>query len=100
ADIYAVGGKGISEWTREWNAAMRQASSTSNPEERAQLVMTEKIRNLGYKLYIVLKTHSGLAQPQGYPVHLFGPWTRSEGPHKAISDRLLQAHRDHIYVAK
>jgi hypothetical protein len=31
---------------------------------------------------------------------LFGPWPCSEGPPKAISDRLLQAHRDHIHVAK
>jgi len=32
------------------------------------------------------------------PVQLFGPWTRSEDPHRTISDRLLRAHRDHIHV--
>jgi hypothetical protein len=100
ADIYAVDGKGLGQWAQEWNAAMRQATCTPNPQERARLVAAEKARNLGYKLYTTLQTHGGWAQPRGYPVQLFGPWTRSEGPHKAISDRLLQAHRDHIHVAK
>ncbi len=99
-DIYAVGDKGIGEWAQTWNAAMRQANNAPNPQERAGIVTGEKARNLGYKLYIALQRSGGWAQPQGYPVQLFGPWTRSEGPHKAISDRLLQAHRDHIHVAK
>ncbi len=100
ADIYAIGGKGLGQWAHEWNTAMRQATSAPNPQERARSVAAEKARNLGYKLYTTLQTHGGWAQPPGYPVQLFGPWTRSEGPHKAISDRLLQAHRDHIHVAK
>jgi hypothetical protein len=100
ADIYAIGSKGLGQWAQEWNAAMRQTTGAPNPQERARLVAAEKARNLGYKLYITLQTHGGWAQPPGYPVQLFGPWTRSEGPHKAISDRLLQAHRDHIHVAK
>jgi hypothetical protein len=100
ADIYAVGGKGLGQWAQEWNAAMRQATGAPNPQERARLVEAEKARNLGYKLYTTLQTHGDWAQPPGYPVQLFGPWTRGEGPHKAISDRLLQAHRDHIHVAK
>ena len=100
ADIYAVGGKGVGQWMQEWNAAMRQASATQNPQERAKIVAEEKGRNLGYKLYKALQAHGGWAQPQGYPVQLFGPWTRSEGPHKAISDRLLYMHRDHIHIAK
>ena len=100
ADIYAIGGKGLGQWAQEWNAAMRQATGAPNPRERARLVAAEKTRNLGYKLYTTLQTHGGWAQPPGHPVQLFGPWTRSEGPHKAISDRLLQAHRDHIHVAK
>jgi hypothetical protein len=79
---------------------MRQAASPPNPQECARGVTAEKARNLGYKLYIALQMHGGWVQPQGYPVQLFGPWTRSEGPHKAISDRLLHAHRDHIHVAK
>jgi hypothetical protein len=100
ADIYAIGGKGLGQWAHEWNAAMRQAIGAPNPQERARLVAAEKARNLGYKLYTTLQAHGGWAQPPSYPVQLFGPWTRSEGPHKAISDRLLQAHRDHIHVAR
>lgn len=100
ADIYAIGGKGLGVWAQEWNTAMRQAAAVPNPQERARLVTAEKNRNLGYKLYTALQAHGGWAQPQGYPVQFFGPWTRSEGPHKAISDRLLHAHRDHIHVAK
>jgi hypothetical protein len=99
ADIYAIGGKGLGQWAHEWNAAMRQATGAPNPQERARLVEAEKARNLGYKLYTTLQVHGDWAQPPGYPVQLFGPWTRGEGPHKAISDRLLWAHRDHIHVA-
>lgn len=100
ADIYAIGGKGLGQWAQEWNAAMRQATNTSDPQKRAQQVRDEKVRNLGYKLYTAMQAHGGWAQPQGYPVQLFGPWTRAEGPHKGISDQLLHAHRDHIHVAK
>ena len=85
-------------WAQDWNEAMRKANA--NQQERARLVEEEKQRNLGYKLYKALQAQGGWAQPQGYPVQLFGPWTRGEGPHKAISDRLLQAHRDHIHVAR
>jgi hypothetical protein len=98
ADIYAVGEKGLSQWAYDWNSAMRQAATT--PQERARLVAEEQARNLGYKLYKALQAHGGWAQPPGYPVQLFGPWTRGEGPHKTISDQMLQAHRDHIHVAK
>jgi hypothetical protein len=100
ADIYAVGGKGIGQWAHEWNEAMRKAKAATNPQERARLAEEEKQRNLGYKLYQALQAHGGWAQPQGYPVQLFGPWTRGEGPHKAISDQLLHAHRDHIHIAR
>jgi hypothetical protein len=100
ADIYAVGGKGIDQWTQEWNAAVRLAANTSEPQERAKMVAEQKAQNLGYNLYKALQMHGGWAQPQGYPVQLFSPWTRSEGPHKAISDRMLYMHRDHIHVAK
>lgn len=100
ADIYAVGSKGIGQWAHEWNAAMRQAAAAPNPQERARLVAEEQGRNLGFKLYKALLAHGGWAQPPKYPVQLFGPWTRGEGPHRAISDRLLNAHRDHIHVAK
>lgn len=100
ADIYAIGGKGIGEWAQAWNAAMHHAANTSDLQKRAQHVIEEKARNLGYQLYLALKTGGGWAQPPGYPVQLFGPWTRHEGPHTAITDQLLHAHRDHIHVAK
>jgi hypothetical protein len=100
ADIYAAGGKGIGQWAREWNEAMRKANAAANPQERARLVEEEKQRNLGYKLYKALQDYGGWAQPKGYPVQLFGPWTRGEGPHKTISDKLLHAHRDHIHLAR
>jgi hypothetical protein len=100
ADIYAAGGKGIGQWAREWNEAARKANAATNPQERARLVEEEKQRNLGYKLYTALQAYGGWAQPKGYPVQLFGPWTRGEGPHKKISDKLLHAHRDHIHVAR
>jgi hypothetical protein len=99
-DIYAIGEKGLNQWATEWNSAMRQAAAAPTPQERARLVAEEQARNLGYKLYKALQAHGGWAQPPGYPVQLFGPWTRGEGPHKAISDQLLHAHRDHIHVAK
>jgi hypothetical protein len=100
ADIYAVGEKDLSQWAHEWNSAMRQAATAPSPQERARIVAEEQGRNLGHKLYKALQAHGGWAQPPDYPVQLFGPWTRGEGPHKAISDQLLHAHRDHIHVAK
>jgi hypothetical protein len=99
-DIYGVGGKGIGRWANEWNAAQRKASATKDPAEKTRIIDEEKGRNLGYKLYKALQARGGWAQPQGYPVQLFGPWTRGEGPHKAISNTLLKMHRDHIHVAK
>jgi hypothetical protein len=100
ADLYAIGDKGVGQWAHDWNSAMRQAAAAPTPQERARLVAEEQGRNLGYKLYKALQGHGGWAQPPGYPVQLFGPWTRGEGPHKAISDQMLQAHRDHIHIAK
>jgi hypothetical protein len=100
ADIYAVGGKGIGQWGHEWNQAMRKAKAAPNTQESARMVGEEKKRNLGYKLYKALQAYGGWAQPKGYPVQLFGPWTKGEGPHKKISDKLLHAHRDHIHVAR
>ena len=99
-DIYGVGGKGIGRWAIEWNAAQRKAAASKDPAEQARIIEEEKKRNLGYKLYKTLQARGGWAQPQGYPIQLFGPWTRGEGPHKAISDKLLKAHNDHIHVAK
>jgi hypothetical protein len=100
ADIYAVGGKGVGRWAHEWNEAMRKAKAATDRQEQARLVEEEKRRNLGFKLYKALQAYGGWAQPKGYPPQLFGPWTRGEGPHKKISDKLLNAHRDHIHVAR
>lgn len=100
ADIYAVGGKGIGRWAQDWNAGMRRAAASPDGQGRESIIAEEKKRNLGYKLYKALQAHGGWAQPPGYPVQLFGPWTRGEGPHKQISDRMLRAHRDHIHVAR
>lgn len=99
-DVYAVAGKGLGQWMKEWNATMRQAAATPDEKERERLIAAEKERNLGYRLYKALQVHGHWAQPPGYPIQLFGPWTRLEGPHKTISDRMLYMHRDHIHVAK
>lgn len=99
-DIYEVGGKGIGKWAQEWNAAMQAAAAARDPHERTRIIDEEKAKNTGYKLYKALQNRGGWAQPPGYPVQLFGPWTRGEGPHKQISDRMLRAHSDHIHVAR
>jgi hypothetical protein len=100
ADIYAVGDKGVGQWAYDCKSTKHQADTAPTPPERARLAAEEQGRNLGYKLYKALQAHVGWAQPPGYPVQLFGPWTRDEGPHKAISEQLLQAHCDHIHIAK
>lgn len=87
ADIYAVGGLGLDRWKEEWDRT--QAND-----------IRKKEANLGWRLYKALENYGRWSQPYGYPIQLFGPWTRSEGPWKYISDRLLHAHRDHIHVAK
>jgi len=84
ADIYAVEGVRLDRWKAEWDGQ-------DAPSRR---------RNLGWRLYKAIQIHGRWAQPYGYPIQLFGPWTRVEGPWKYISDRLLNAHRDHIHVAK
>ncbi len=84
-DIYAVNGIGLDIWKRRW-------------DETA--LKSERRRNLGWQLYKALQVFGRWSQPYGYPIQLFGPWTRTEGPWKYISDFLLHAHRDHIHVAK
>ena len=96
-DIYAVGGKSLDEWKKRWDE--RAHSAASEPERRA-LARRESASNLGWRLYKALQLYGRWAQPYGYPIQLFGPWTREEGPWKHISDRLLAAHWDHIHVAK
>jgi hypothetical protein len=100
ADIYAVGGIGLDRWNQSWNQALRRAAKTADPEERRHITSRERAKNLGWRLYKALQLYGRWAQPYGYPIQLFGPWTRTEGPWKYISDRLLRAHRDHIHVAK
>lgn len=100
ADIYGVGGVGIGEWKRRWDRARREAAARSMPEERAAVMCIERRRNLGWRLYRAIVECGRWSQPYGYPIQVFGPWTRSEGPWRFISDGLLHAHRDHIHVAK
>lgn len=100
ADIYAVNGLGLDSWKRLWDAALRRCSSVLDVSEKMAIIDGEKRRNLGWQLYKTIQTCGHWSQPDGYPIQLFGPWTRSEGPWKPISNFLLNAHRDHIHVAK
>ena len=100
ADIYEVGGIGIDEWKARWDRARYRACESRDPRARAAIAAAERARNLGWRLYKAQQVHGRWSQPYGYPVQLFGPWTRSEGPWKYISDGMLRAHRDHIHVAK
>lgn len=99
ADIYAVGGIGLDRWKQEWDKALQRAAQANAPAESHAIVDRERKTNLGWRLYKALQLYGRWARPSGYPVQLFGPWTRTEGPWKSISDRLLHAHRDHIHVA-
>ena len=100
ADIYAVGGVGLDAWKEQWDKAVARAAQVTRPGEKRQIVGDERRKNLGWRLYKALQTYGRWAQPYGYPIQLFGPWTRSEGPWTFISEPLLHAHRDHIHVAK
>ena len=99
-DIYAVGGFGVDEWKRRWDIATRHCLGVTDANERNAILDQERQRNLGWQMYKALQTCGRWSQPYGYPIQLFGPWTRSEGPWKHISNFLLKAHRDHIHVAK
>jgi hypothetical protein len=100
ADIYAVGGIGLDRWKARWDAAADRTGRLPDAAARRALAASERRDNLGWRLYKALQDLGRWAQPAGYPVQLFGPWTRTEGPWTPISDRLLHAHRDHIHVAK
>ena len=100
ADIYAVGGIGLDRWKRRWDEAPQRAASERDPVASGTIASEEQKNNLGWRLYKALQLYGRWAQPYGYPIQLFGPWTRSEGPWRYISDGLLYAHRDHIHVAK
>jgi hypothetical protein len=99
ADIYGVAGLGMDAWKQRWDAAKAGAARLPQPLA-AQRLERERGYNLGWRLYMALQRHGRWAQPYGYPIQLFGPWTREEGPWKYISDFLLRAHRDHIHAAK
>jgi hypothetical protein len=100
ADIYAVGGVGFDVWKKRWDNALNRASCVHDVNARRAILDHERRRNLGWRLYKTLQACGRWSQPYGYPIQLFGPWTREEGPWKNISDFLLNAHRDHIHVAK
>ena len=99
-DIYEVGNVGIDVWKRRWDEATQRILRATNTVERSAILNAEHRRNLGWLLYKTLQRFGHWSQPPGYPIQLFGPWTRTEGPLKSISDFLLRAHRDHIHVAK
>jgi hypothetical protein len=100
ADIYAVGGVGFDIWKQQWDVARQRVAHVNNAFERRQILDSERQNNLGWRLYKTLQNCGCWSQPYGFPIQLFGPWTREEGPWKHISDFLLNAHRDHIHVAK
>jgi hypothetical protein len=100
ADIYSVGGVGLDVWKGRWDEAQRRARTALDDKTQRAILANERRCNLGWRLYKALQLYGCWSQPYGYPVQLFGPWTRSEGPWKCISDFLLNAHRDHIHVAK
>ena len=99
-DIYAVNEVGLDIWKQRWDTAIRRAFTSADPVQRAEILNSECRRNLGWQLYKALQVFGRWSQPYGYPVQLFGPWTRTEGPWTRISDFLLHAHRDHIHVAR
>jgi len=99
-DIYAVGGVGLDDWKKRWDVELNRAARLTDDGLCKLILQTEGRRNLGWRLYKSLQMYGRWSRPCGYPVQLFGPWTRSEGPWKRISNFLLNAHRDHIHVAK
>lgn len=99
ADLYGVAGVGLAAWKRRWDAALRAAALAPDRDAARLALSRARATNLGWRLYRALQCHGRWAQPYGYPIQLFGPWTRDEGPWRFIGDKLLRAHRDHIHVA-
>lgn len=99
ADIYGVFGVGVDGWKERWDVALAEAARLP-PLLAMQRLARERGCNLGWRLYKALQRYGRWSQPHGYPIQLFGPWTRTEGPWMHISDQLLGAHGDHIHVAK
>ncbi|HEX6728627.1 MAG TPA: hypothetical protein VF074_01395 [Pyrinomonadaceae bacterium] len=100
ADIYGVGGVGLDVWKRRWDEARQRVARANSAFEGRAILDKEGQNNLGWRLYKTLQNCGRWSQPYGFPIQLFGPWTREEGPWKYISNFLLNAHRDHIHVAK
>jgi hypothetical protein len=117
ADIDAIGGKSLLQWKQEWDRAVSSAQKPDDPKQGAEAIAAEQRRNLGYGLYKALQAHGGWrVNLGGWRVYqnvmqLFGPWTPTEGPWKALKidkerQRLadqrwvFQAHQDHIHVAR
>jgi hypothetical protein len=121
ADIVALGGKSLLEWKQEWDQATATAEKLSDPQKQAEAIAAEEKGNLGYGLYKVLQNHGGWRvdpkswRPYRGVMQLFGPWTPTEGPWKAMQIKdpnpyqrqrladqqwVFQAHQDHIHVAR
>jgi hypothetical protein len=121
ADIAAVGGKTLLAWKQEWDQAIAAADKLSDAQQRAEAIAAEQKRNLGYALYKVVQEHGGWrVNQQGWRpyrgiMQLFGPWTATEGPWKAMQIKdpniyqqqrladqqwVFRAHQDHIHVAR
>ena len=120
-DIAAVAGQSFSAWKRQWDEALSAAHRLSPEEKRIAAITSERIRNLGYRLYKALQNHGGWRvddhgwRPYRGAVQLFGPWTAIEGPWTAmnkgspndfqrrrLADQawVFAAHQDHIHVAR
>jgi len=120
-DIAAVAGLSFRAWKRQWDDALAAARRLGSVEERTAAVTSERIRNLGYRLYKALQAHGGWRvdehgwRPYRGVVQLFGPWTAVDGPWKAMrhgksddpeqqrrADQtwVFAAHQDHIHVAR
>ena len=121
ADIASVGGKSLLDWKQGWDRAMDAAEKLADPQQRVEAMAAEQRRNLGYGLYKALQAHGGWrVNPGGWRpyrgvMQLFGPWTATEGPWKAmqieksnsyqqgrLADQqwVFREHEDHIHVAR
>lgn len=121
ADIAAVGGRHLLDWKWDWDRVVAIAEQLPDPQRCAAVRDAERRRNLGHGLYRALLDHGGWRvddrgwRPYRGVVQLFGPWTATEGPWKAmrledptpLEQRRLAdqrwvhaAHQDHIHVAR
>jgi hypothetical protein len=118
ADIVSVAGQSVLQWKRQWDDAVATACGLPSAA-RATASAVERMRNVGYRLYKALQAHDGWRvdehgwRPYRGMIQLFGPWTSTEGPWKAIKPTdaesaqrvadqawVFRAHQDHIHVAR